>query len=263
MKTPLFEGYFVMEIRTISVIIPCHDEAEIIADNIRTVNDYLRSRFRAYEIIAVSDGSSDDTVRILEQIRIESPEIPLVLIAYDRNRGKGYAIRQGFSKSRYEAILFLDADLAVSIEELGRFLPHLTAENIVIASRALSETVFEEPVPWYRAFMARGFRFLQMLILGNTLGDTQCGFKLFSRTAAQTIFPRLTVDRFAFDAEIIYLARLFGYPIVELPVTIARDTRNTNVRVIRDPINMLFALIKIRMNVLLDRYSTSLRSPLQ
>ncbi len=127
----------------------------------------------------------------------------------------------------------------------------------MIASRALNDTLFEEQNPWYRNTLAKGFRFFQTIILGNSdTKDTQCGFKVFTKKSAQTIFKKLTIKRFAFDAEALYLAEKFRYTIKQLPVTIRKDHRKSRVNALTDPVNMFFALLKIRLNDILGKYSS-------
>lgn len=240
----------------ISVIIPCHKEAAVIRETILTVDSFLKPRFERFEIIVVTDGSPDDTVTVVKTVQKEHPEIPLLLFSFEKNLGKGAAVRTGVLKSSYELILFLDADLTISITELEAFVSALKNNvDIVIASRLLSGSHFEEPSPWHRILMARIFHLLQIFILGNfEFPDTQCGFKLFRRSSALNLFRKATIRRFAFDAEILFLARKNNYKITTLPVVIRRDPRNTNVRIVRDSLNMIFALFKIRLNQISGRY---------
>lgn len=247
----------------ISVIIPCYKEAEVIRDNILAVSEFLRSRFTRFEIIIVTDGSPDGTADIAKQLKEERSDIPLKIFSFTQNRGKGAAVRAGVLKSSFDPVMFIDADLTIPIEELETFFPALANADIVIASRLLSGSQFEEPSPWYRVLMARIFHLLQIVILGNfEFSDTQCGFKIFRRAAALDLFGRSSVDRFAFDAEILFLATLRNYKVAVRPVVIKRDPRNTNVRVFRDSINMIFALLKIRWNQLTGRYR-ALSKPFQ
>ena len=240
----------------ISIVIPCHKEAAVIRRTLLDIDAFLRPRFTRFEIIVVTDGSPDETIAIVEQTRKERPDIPISLFSFKENRGKGAAVRTGILKSVYDPILFLDADLTISIDELEAFIAALKNHvDIVIASRLLSGSHFEEPSPWHRILMARIFHLLQIFILGNfEFPDTQCGFKLFRRSAALNLFRKATIHRFAFDAEILFLARKNNYKITTLPVIIKRDPRNTNVRIIHDSLNMIFALFKIRLNQLLGRY---------
>ncbi|MGK2848834.1 MAG: glycosyltransferase [Minisyncoccota bacterium] len=240
----------------ISVILPCYKEADVITTNILIVARYLTAHFDRYEIIVVVDGSPDHTHQIVKKLQKEHAEIPLVLITFPVNQGKGSAVKAGVLASQYDPILFLDADLTIAITELGRFLTALDTSDMVIASRLIGGSKFHEPISWYRIIFARGFYLLQALILNNVrYPDTQCGFKLFRRETALALFSKITVQRFAFDAELIFLARRLHTRITTLPVTILRDLRNTNVSILRDPINMFFALLKIRLNDWRGKYN--------
>jgi dolichyl-phosphate beta-glucosyltransferase len=240
----------------ISVVIPCYQEGAVIKETLLLVEAFLKPRFERFEILVVTDGSPDNTVAVIKKLQTTRPDIPITLLSFKKNQGKGAAVQKGVLQSQYDPILFLDADLTIAIDTLEAFMAALKEHvDIVIASRLLSGSHFEEPAPWHRVLMARGFHLLQIFILGNfEFPDTQCGFKLFRRHAALPLFRQATIRRFAFDAEILFLARKSNYQIITLPVMIKRDPRNTNVRVIHDSLNMVFALFKIRLNQLLGRY---------
>jgi dolichyl-phosphate beta-glucosyltransferase len=244
-----------MKYPEISVVVPCYKEAEVIETNIRLLDTYLKEHFERYEIIVVTDGSPDRTKENVEHFGQSHPEVPLVLIPFALNQGKGAAVKEGILASRYDPVLFIDADLTIPIEELEPFMVALDSADIAIASRLVSGSSFEEPAPWYRTLLARGFHLLQILLLGNfEFPDTQCGFKLFRRSVALTLFRKITIKRFAFDAELLFLATRHNSKVVSLPVTIKKDPRNTNVRPLHDAVNMLFALLKIRWNQITGRY---------
>lgn len=246
-------SFFMEKIETsISVVVPCFNEGTTIHKNLLAIHSFLSERFLSFEIITVNDGSADNTK---EEVERAQKEIPLTLINNSKNSGKGNAVRKGVLASKHELIAFLDADLAIPIESLLFFIPEIEKGNdIVIASRFIPGICIKKPVLWYRRYMEKVFRSLRMLILQEfTIQDTQCGFKLFRREAAMTLFPLLTIDRFAFDSEIIYLALKKGYSIRELPITLQNPTQSS-VRIIRDSWNMAFDLIRIRLNDFERRY---------
>lgn len=250
-----FVSLVLMPFREISIVVPAYKEAEIIEVNILVLHHYLKEHFERYEIIVVTDGSPDATRQNVERIGHSQPDIPLVLIPFARNQGKGAAVKAGILYSHYDPVLFIDADLTIPIEELEKFLSALETSDMVIASRLVSGARYEEHQPWYRVLMARGFHILQIILLGNfEFSDTQCGFKLFRRSVAKRIFNHITIKRFAFDAEVLFLAKKYNLRVDILPVTIKKDPRNTNVDPLRDPFNMLFALLKIRWNNLTGCY---------
>ncbi len=246
---------------SLSIIIPCYKEREVIATNLFILDEFVRTRFERYELIVVTDGSPDGTPEEIERLRTEHPSLPIQHIRFPKNRGKGAAVRAGFQAATGDLILMIDADLTIAITELTQFLSAIEQADIAIASRLVPGTVFEEPAPFHRVLTARAFHILQMLLLGNfEFSDTQCGFKLFRRAPLQPIFEALTIDRFAFDAELLFLVRRMNLRVAILPVRIRKDARNTNVRIVRDSLNMLGALLKIRWNELLGRYDRINRS---
>lgn len=245
-----------MDKSSISAIIPCFNEGKTIYDNIRKVNSYLSDKFDNYEIIAVNDGSIDNTADELRRTKGDFPHIPLIIIDNGINEGKGKAVRDGVLESKNEIVMFLDADLAIPIEELEKFVSELkNGQDLVIASRFVPGLRIIKPVLWYRKMMERVFRILRMVIIDNyKIQDTQCGFKVFRREIAMDIFPLLTIKRFAFDAEIIHIATIRSYKIKELSIAL-QNPITSSVRIVRDSWNMFMDLIKIRKNNLAFKYS--------
>lgn len=232
--------------KKISVIVPCFNEERTIFKNIKKIFNYLKSNFENFEIVTVNDGSTDKTMEELKKIK---NEIPIIIIDNNINEGKGKAVRDGILKSQNEIVMFLDADLAIPIEELEKFVAEINkGHDLVIASRFVPGGKVVRKVLWYRVIMEKIFRIIRTMIINNyTVKDTQCGFKVFKREAAMKIFPLMTIKRFAFDAEIIFISNKLGCRIKELPITL-QNPRISHIRILRDSINMLFDLIKIRLN---------------
>ena len=177
-----------MKKNSISVVIPCFNESRTIYKNIEKINDYLEKRFFRYEIIAVNDGSADDTWEELEKLR---DELGIFIINKRKNEGKGRAVKDGVAASRFDFVLFLDADLAIPIEELAKFMDEAeSGTDMVIASSFVPGLKIIKPVLWYRKIMERIFRLIRMVIINNyQVKDTQCGFKLFHGKCARKVFP--------------------------------------------------------------------------
>jgi glycosyltransferase involved in cell wall biosynthesis len=240
---------------SLSIVIPCYNEEALIYSTLATLADFLTTQSFDFELLPVNDGSTDRTQKEISKAIKDLAPCIIRPIHNPTNQGKGQAVKDGVLAAVNDIVAFIDADLTVSIEELLPFLEEIKTYDIVVASRALSKTHFEEANPWYRTFLAQGFRFFQTIVLGKSrIKDTQCGFKVFRLSIAHAIFSKVTVQRFAFDAEVLFLAKKFHTPIKQLPVTIRCDHRISRVNTLLDPINMFFALIKIRLNNLRGTY---------
>lgn len=229
------------------MIVPCFNEGRTINQNLKKISEYLKSRFISWEIIAVNDGSLDNTA---EEIRRTQKDIfDLKIIDNKINAGKGQAVKDGVLISQKEIVMFLDADLGIPIEQLDNFVEEIEkGYDMVIASRFVPGMKVLSPILWYRKIMEKIFRILRMVIINNyTIRDTQCGFKVFTKKLAKEVFPRLTIQRFAFDAELVYITGKYGYNIKELPVILQNPIRSS-IRIYRDSFNMFCDLIKIRIN---------------
>jgi dolichyl-phosphate beta-glucosyltransferase len=236
----------------ISVIIPCYNEEKIIYQNVIKVFNYLKEKFKNFEIIVVNDGSNDRTI---EELRKLENFIPIKIIDNKKNQGKGRAVKDGILKSNCDVIMFVDADLPVRVEEIERFFNEIKkGYDIVIASRFLPGAKLIIPAKWYRKLAERIFMILRMIILNTfEIKDTQCGFKMFRGEVAKKIFSKSKIDGFAFESEIIFLAKKFGYKIKELPVLL-QNPRESHVKIFKDPFQMFFDLIKIRICDFLKKY---------
>jgi dolichyl-phosphate beta-glucosyltransferase len=241
-----------MNSKNISVILPCFNEGKTIRQNVFHIHRFLSSKFDAFEIIAVNDGSVDNTLEELKKIH---EELDISIIDNPVNEGKGNAVKDGINKSRFDTVMFLDADLGIPIEELTKFLVKINeGYDMVIASRFVPGLKIIRPVPWHRQMMEKIFRLIRMIILNNyDIRDTQCGFKVFRRNAAFEIFRRQMIKRFAFDAEIIFIAKKLKYKIKELPISLQNPPKS-HVRMLRDPLNMILDLIRIRRNEIRRAY---------
>jgi len=230
----------------LSVVIPAYNEALRIEPSLQRVWDYLRACHGEgrFEIIVVDDGSSDDTATTVEEFRADAIEVKLIRLPH--NRGKGGAVRVGMLESKAEAVLFSDADLSTPIEEVERALKLLAEDSdVVIGSRALPESTILLRQNGLRESMGRLFNWLLRASLGIPFRDTQCGFKLFRRDAAHAIFQRTVTDGFAFDVEVIMIARQLGYRVNEMPVRWTNHPES-KVTLMRHPARMLADLWRIR-----------------
>jgi dolichyl-phosphate beta-glucosyltransferase len=232
----------------ISIVIAAYNEEKRIRQSLFKVKEYLTALDMDYEIIVVDDGSTDYTSKVVTDL---TPDIPyLKVIRYERNMGKGYALRKGVLSSKGEIVLLTDADLSTPIEELSRLLP-LIYDNtcdIAIGSRALALSKIIKKQPWWRQSMGKLFNKIVKIVVLDDFNDTQCGFKMFSGDIARGLFKEARINRFAYDVEILALAKKKGYRISEVPIRWI-NSPESKVNPIRDSFQMLFDLLRIRFIV--------------
>ncbi|MFN7016101.1 MAG: dolichyl-phosphate beta-glucosyltransferase [Fimbriimonadales bacterium] len=229
----------------LSVVIPAYNEETRIERTLQRIVEYLNGRGETYEILVVSDGSTDATESLVQRFAATHPQVQL--LAYQPNRGKGYAVRYGILRARGERVLFSDADLATPIEELEKLEPYLDrGYSIAIGSRPLRESQLVVRQPFYREIAGRLFNKVVQLLAVRGIHDTQCGFKLFTRKAAYDIFSRCRLDGFSFDFESLFYAQRLGYPIAEVPIRWMHQ-EGSKVRLLRDGLRMLRDLVCLRL----------------
>jgi len=236
----------------VSIIVPAFNEARRIADSIQQIDAFVRRAAFSLEVLVVDDGSSDNTADVVKR----SNGKRLRLVQNDRNRGKGYTVRQGVRAASGQYVLFTDADLSAPIEELNKLLDVALKEgvDVVIGSRALDRTYIEKHQSRFREFGGLMFNFMVRLLLGLQLYDTQCGFKLFHRERSRKVFDKQTTFGFGFDAELLFLAKRNGLKIREIPVRWSH-AEGSKVNLMRDGFRMFFDLVRIRWNAIIGRYS--------
>lgn len=242
----------------LSVIIPAYNEEH----NLRTgvldsVHDYLSGQEYSWEILFVDDGSTDRTAEIAEEFARKHKNFKVMK---EPHRGKGGTVIAGMLAGSGEVVLFTDTDQATPIDQLEKVLPKFKdGYEVVIGSRT-----GREGAPIVRKMMAYGFSLLRLLILNLPFKDTQCGFKAFKKEAAKKIFGKLRLfnetQRGAgasvsagFDLEVIYVAKKLGFKIAEVPVD-WHHKEGTRVNPIKDSLEGLRDLLKVRLNALTGKY---------
>jgi dolichyl-phosphate beta-glucosyltransferase len=232
----------------LSVIIPAYNEEKRIKNTLLKVGGYLAKQPYDYEIIVVNDGSSDKTADVLQEMR--SRIANLDIINNEKNRGKGFVVRQGLLKGKGEYRLFLDADSSASIEEIEKFFPYIKQRyDVVIGSRSIKGANIISSQPWQRNFLGKIYSEMVKIFAGlYGFYDTQCGFKIFSAESVNDIFPKCKIDGWSFDVEILFLAKKLGYSIKEVPISWA-NSLGTKVK-IKGEVIAFFDLFKIRWNII-------------
>lgn len=230
--------------RSLSVVIPAYNEEARLAQTVLETDAFLRDQGYEAEIIIVDDGSIDHTRQVSEDLQRRVPG--LRVIGYDRNRGKGFAVKTGFLAARRDAVLFSDADHSTHISQLNRLWPwYDRGYAIVIGSRALKDSSIVVRQPLSRRIMGRTFNMILATLGLRGIRDSQCGFKLFRKDSSGILFRRLKTEGFAFDVELLLRARDAGLRIAEVGVR-WENSPASHVHALRDPLKMLLDVCRMR-----------------
>lgn len=206
----------------LAVVIPAYNEGSRIGPTLRRALAFLAAQSLAAEVVVVDDGSLDDTAAVVGQH--QGGPVPVRLISYRPNRGKGHAIRTGTMAASARLVLHLDADYSVGLDELPKLYRAVAAgADIAIGSRAVRGACLLQRQMRWREWAGRGFGWLQRAVLGLPYHDTQCGFKLFTADAAARLFPQQRLDGVVYDGEILYLARRARLRVAEVPIVWRHD----------------------------------------
>jgi dolichyl-phosphate beta-glucosyltransferase len=237
---------------TYSIVIPAYNEGQRLGETLERVLTYVRQQGWDTEVIVVNDGSRDNTAQIVRTFAEKHPNLRLV--ENPGNRGKGYSVRNGILNSRGDIVVFSDADLSSPIEEMPKLLQALAAgADIAIGSRWLRAELQTQRQSLHRQLFGRVFNGLNRIILGLQFKDTQCGFKAFTRRAAQTILPLQRIERWGFDPEILFLARKFGFRVEEVPVRWGH-VGGTRINPLMDGARMFEEMLRIRWYDVTGKY---------
>jgi dolichyl-phosphate beta-glucosyltransferase len=238
---------------TYSIIIPAYNEGARLGATLDRVLNYIAAQHWDAEVIVVNDGSRDQTPDLVRSYAQTHPT--LRLLENPGNRGKGYSVRNGMLNATGEILLFTDADLSAPIEEAPKLFAAIhSGADIAIGSRWLRPELQSRRQSLLRQFYGRIFNLALRLVLGLKFKDTQCGFKAFTRQAAQEIFPRQRIERWGFDPELLYLGRKLGFKVKEVPV-VWSHSEGTRISPLRDGIRMFGEVLKIRWDALTGKYS--------
>ncbi len=235
----------------LSVVIPAYDEQQRIEKTLIDVGQFLSKQSYNYEILVVDDGSKDKTVEVVEKIQ---PQVKnLRLIKNTQNHGKGWVVKQGMLEAVGDVRVFMDADNSTKIDEIAKFLPLFEQGfDLVVGSRRIKGSHVPQDQGVIREFLGWVFRTIVHIIVPVRVTDTQCGFKAMTAHAAKEIFPSQTIFRWAFDIEILNLARRKNLKIAEVPITWVNDSAS-HVK-LSGMINMLIEVATVRWNLITHKY---------
>ena len=227
-------------------MLPAFNEGKYIEERLKQLESSFRNGYLNHEIVVVDDGSEDNTR--LKAWKYARRNGHVKIIAYNRNLGKGFAVKTGFFGTAGDAIVFLDSDLDIDVKQVGNYIQALRFGDIVIGSKYHPESVVE--TSFLRRFLSRGFNILTRLLTGVKINDTQVGIKAIRRDVFSGIFKQLSVKRYAFDVELMVLAYVYGLTVVELPVKL----KISNKLNIKDIWHMFLDLLGISYRLRIKKY---------
>jgi len=245
----------------LSLVFPVFNQEGRLVKSLSEIIEFLSKKPFRSELILIEDCGQDRSLEILQDFERRSIErIEVVVFTNPRNRGKGYSVRKGVERARGRYIIFMDIDLAYSLEDIDRVLSYLIAGyDLSIACRTLPDSVYHISPSFFqylytRHLLSRLLNRAVRLWLGLAAHDTQAGLKGFARVGAQKIFGVQRLDRFSFDVEVLYLAKILGLRVKEVPVTFRYHNEPTTVHFVRDAIEMAYDLWRIRWWSWIGRY---------
>ena len=233
----------------VSIIVPAFDEQVRLGDSIHKILSYITEAGIRGELIVVDDGSADATAEVAESAFAKFPGADTKVIHYEENRGKGFAVKTGLLAAMADTALFSDADLSTPIEEMNKLIEPIrnSGYDLTFGSRALDRSLIGTHQPWRREQGGRVINLIIKTMSGMPFFDTQCGFKAFNMHRFRPLLDRMTVDRFGFDVEFLFVAKRHGLRLVEIPVR-WNNVEGSKVSVVRDTRRMFSELNQIRRN---------------
>ena len=233
----------------VSIVIPAFEEQDRLGDSLSKIAEYLRANSPMGEIIVVDDGSGDRTAEVGREVLAGFPDIRSNVIRYEQNRGKGYAVKTGLLAATADVALFSDADLSTPIEGMPKLIDPIKAGeyDVTFGSRALDRSLIGTHQPWRREQGGKVMNFIIRMLSGLNFSDTQCGFKAFNMQKFRRSLDVMTVDRFGFDVEFLFVANRQGLRLKEVPVR-WNNVEGSKVKVVRDTRRMVEELAQIRRN---------------
>jgi len=245
---------------SITIVLPIYNEVKNLQKGVLDkVLNYAKDNKLIKEVLVVDDGSTDESAKIIKRNYLG--KYPKLHFLAKKHSGKAYTVIAGIKAAKGDYVLFSDIDLATPIEEADKLINQIPQAQIVIGSRSSRR----EGAPLFRKIMALGMILIRSYFIGlKKIHDTQCGFKLFEKKAALKIINNLRVFKQAkeikgssvsagFDLEFLFVAQKLGYTIAEVPV-IWRHVETKNVNFVKDSLESLFDILKIKWHSLIKQY---------
>src|SRR4030042_6479263 len=234
----------------LSIVIPAYNEESRLPATLRAILSYCDKNAILAEVIVVDDGSSDSTASVAKSIGGSR-----VIVLKNRvNRGKGFSVHRGLLAASHRLILMTDSDLATPIEELAVLLSWREKNyDIIIGSRNIGRSKARASQSFFRSLLGKAFPFIVNLLVLRGFKDTQCGFKLFTKQAAEQITRLARIQGYCFDVEMLYIGKKLGYRIKEVAVAWI-DQPESKLSPLRDGPRMIAELAAIRQNSLQGKY---------
>ena len=244
----------------LSVIIPAKNEEKHIRQTVQSALDYLKPKGKPFEIIVVSNASTDRTVEFVREMGKNHPEVKVIDLPA---RGKGLAVKEGMLHATGEYRLFMDADNSTTIDHLDTMMAYFEkGYDIVIGSiRVPGHFVGRGSEPWYRIFLGKLSNIYTRVVLLPGISDTQRGFKILTGKAAQDIFSRSKITQFGFDMEMLAVGRMLGYKIKEVPVRWHNDPTTSSHPRLSAYIQVFLDTLRIKRDLLTGKYTHATMAP--
>ena len=228
--------------KEITLVLPTKNHEGLVLDNLKYIDSYLKNNFTNYEIIVVSNGSSEHNVNLLKQ----KNNIYINHLIFEQS-GKGFAVREGIKKSSYKYILICDADLSVDIKYVKKFFENGTPlASFVVGSRKLNDSSVEK-TPLIRLLSGGIFTYLTKYYLGINISDTQCGFKLIDKSQFLNC-NKYNSNDFFYDVELFLLAKKLFLNVTEVPVKYIHNNKSS-ISLFSDSVKMFFKIITIKKTI--------------
>lgn len=248
-------GPFVAD-HDLTVIVPAFNEEERLPATLQGLADYLNRWGVDYRVLVIDDGSRDATARLASDFGSRFTTVS------QSNAGKGAAVRNGMLRATGRVVAFTDADLPYDLDSLKIAYEAIATRSceVVFGARDLKESTIRAPRRIMRTVAHWVFRSVVQMLVSRQVTDTQCGLKIFSRSAAREIFSRTTIDGFAFDAEVVYLTHRLSLPFRRIPVTLINEYSST-ISLTRHALPMLMDVFRLRLRALRGAYTQGRQAP--